>query len=217
MDEVVLDYYDVRLRARDVLTLREGCWLNDQIITFYFEYLYKNSPTQNQILFMEVSTAFMLLNMPSLIPEIGQQLNFWQQNLILIPINDNPDVDRIEGGSHWSLLVFNVKQSKFVHFDSLSESNSLVAQKFSSYFAQALKLKSYVYQECKNMIQQKNGYDCGMYVLIVAELISQVQSIDQLTLQQMSKQEVEHKRREIQDIIFQLASEKQQQKIIQVC
>ena len=38
-DRKLLEYADIVLRARDVSTLTGSAWLNDQILSFYFEYL----------------------------------------------------------------------------------------------------------------------------------------------------------------------------------
>eukprot|EP01024_Parvocaulis_polyphysoides_P008912 TRINITY_DN12697_c3_g1_i2.p2 TRINITY_DN12697_c3_g1~~TRINITY_DN12697_c3_g1_i2.p2 ORF type:complete len:227 (-),score=25.93 TRINITY_DN12697_c3_g1_i2:145-825(-) len=221
MDQVVLDYFDIRLRKRDVNTLQKGCWLNDQIITFYFEYLQNNiSANQESLLFMQVPTAYMLLQMPELIPELSQQLKFQEKQLILIPINDNPDTEVIEGGQHWSLLVFDVQNFNFVHFDSIKGSNQSITQRFSENFANNLNLKTVNngkfqldqknYREFEKMPQQKNGCDCGMFVLMVAEKVGQNQCLENLQLEEINEKSVENKRSQIQELLQQLKENNQE-------
>ena len=43
-EDIVLTYKSATLRDKDISFLREGNWLNDQIINFYYEYLTNNIP-----------------------------------------------------------------------------------------------------------------------------------------------------------------------------
>ncbi|KAJ2870649.1 SUMO1 sentrin specific peptidase 8, partial [Coemansia asiatica] len=52
-DRVLFSYHDTTLFGTDPLTLRDGCWLNDSIISFYFEYL------ANEVLRGDTSVLFL--------------------------------------------------------------------------------------------------------------------------------------------------------------
>src|SRR5437762_5480105 len=37
---------------------------------------------------------------------------------LFLPINDNPDVNQMSGGTHWSLLVVSILDQLALHYDS---------------------------------------------------------------------------------------------------
>ncbi|KAI4382341.1 hypothetical protein MLD38_008317 [Melastoma candidum] len=47
-----------------------------------------------------------------------EPLKLHSRNLVIFPVNNNDDVKLAEGGSHWSLLVFERNANMFVHHDS---------------------------------------------------------------------------------------------------
>ena len=70
-----------------------------------------------------------------------------------------------EGGSHWSVLLYNKKENKFFHHDSIANTNKDHA------VTMAKKIKS-INKEINSTVieipspQQNNGYDCGIYALL---------------------------------------------------
>ncbi len=68
----VLSYGDVVLRKADVATLADRCWINDQIIAFYFELL---GNEQQVFKLLAGATTFLLLNTPPAdLPAIANML-----------------------------------------------------------------------------------------------------------------------------------------------
>ncbi|KAI3435908.1 hypothetical protein D9Q98_001966 [Chlorella vulgaris] len=163
----MLSYGDVKLQASDVALLDGPHWLNDQIIGFHFEYLAREvHPTQNEMLLVPGNSTFLLSNLGREgLPVVLKPLGFPKQ-LVLFAINDNPDVTEAEGGSHWSLLAYSAASNTFRHYDSLSGSNLAAAQRVF----QAAKLPGSTFRE-QPAPQQRNGHDCGMYVLALAQLL----------------------------------------------
>lgn len=47
---------------------------------------------------------------------------------IFLPINDNDDVEKAEGGSHWSLLLVSKVDGVAFHYDSMMSANREVAR-----------------------------------------------------------------------------------------
>lgn len=85
-----------------------------------------------------------------------------KKDFVFFPLNDSKSIDSA-GGSHWSLLVANIKDFTFVHYDSISGgSNENVAkcffQKYKSYFKVSQLIAA------KDFPQQNNSSDCGVYV-----------------------------------------------------
>ncbi|KAL3159523.1 hypothetical protein ABBQ38_009940 [Trebouxia sp. C0009 RCD-2024] len=176
-NDKVLSYGDNLLRRGDVELLQGPHWLNDQIITFYFDYLRleRFAKEHDDVLFVGGAMTF-LLNQPAgtgALSDIVAPLELASRKLVLFAVNNNPDCSMAEGGSHWSLLVYSQTHDRFHHYDSSPGSNNLlVARQLSVAVRPFLGHSS---QDSKVHAAftptQTNAYDCGMYVLACAELI----------------------------------------------
>ena len=120
-DPQILDYEDEILHRSDLRSLGEGCWLSDAAISFYLANAHKEifgSPDAIQAL--PPSMAFLLIHSAgSDVADIVQPLRLAevrpclprvvasltaraeQREYVLLPLNDNADVSRGYGGSHW--------------------------------------------------------------------------------------------------------------------
>ncbi|KAM7496682.1 hypothetical protein LguiA_021096 [Lonicera macranthoides] len=171
-DGKVLSYNDVVLRRSDPTILSSPLFLNDRIIEFYFSYLTSCHPSEF-ILLVLPSISFWVTNCPDLesIKDFLQPLNFPRKKLVIFPINDNDDVEKAEGGSHWGLLAFYRGKNVFVHHDSFGGSNKRYAKRLYEALVPYMGILNGAYVECSNTPQQMNGYDCGLYVLTIARAI----------------------------------------------
>ena len=87
----------------------------------------------------------------------------------IFPINDKDDPERGDGGTHWSLLVYSRKDHRYLHFDPIKGMNTKHARDLhinlldSNSYNKDGNLPPLVEMQCE---RQKNGYDCGMYVMM---------------------------------------------------
>ncbi|CAJ1979365.1 unnamed protein product [Sphenostylis stenocarpa] len=175
-DEKILSYNDVVLRRSDLDILSGPYFLNDRIIEFYFSYI-PSCYSSHDILLIPPSIAFWIMQCP-VVETLGdfiEPLHLPDKPLVLFPINDNEDVDRAEGGSHWSLVAYYRKANVFVHHDSCSSMNSAPAKKLyeavAGYMGFSGSASEASFLECTNSPMQDNGYDCGLYVTAIARVI----------------------------------------------
>lgn len=139
---VVLSFYEILLRESDVALLTGPYWLNDTIISFYFEYLEKVMfNNASELLFVSPEVTQCIKMVPA--DEIGtflEPLDIARKNFLFFALNDNDSPDTA-GGSHWSLLVYSNPEVCFYHLDSSKGHNHNVAWEFAShlmsYFARA--------------------------------------------------------------------------------
>ncbi|ESW04163.1 hypothetical protein PHAVU_011G071700 [Phaseolus vulgaris] len=176
-DEKILSYNDVVLRQSDLDILSGPYYLNDRIIDFYFSYVSSCHSSQD-ILLVPPSIAFWIMQCP-LVDSLGdfiEPLHLPDKALVVFPINDNDDVDRAEGGSHWSLVAYYRKANVFVHHDSCRSLNAAPAKKLykavARYMGSSGSASEASFLECTNSPVQDNGYDCGLYVTATARTIS---------------------------------------------
>lgn len=78
------------------------------------------------------------------------------KELVLIPVN-NPNF-------HWSLLVYEVKNKKFYHWDTLKGVNWDYAKPLCE---ELLKFLPENWQSPNYQIKQRNGWDCGVATINV--------------------------------------------------
>jgi sentrin-specific protease 8 len=106
--------------------------------------------------------------------DLANGLQLEQKQIIFIPVNDN---DHFGGGSsHWSLLIYHRDGNNYGNYDSSFGHNLNAAQNIARVFSRLLNINSettadssYAFESVQDAPQQHNGYDCGMYVLQIAE------------------------------------------------
>lgn len=191
---LVLNYHDAQLYNSDVALFTHSQWLNDNAINFYFQFLYQTlcvSGDQSQqrdasdVLFVDpavLSCMMLQCDDDDEYQELASGLQLQQKQLCFIPVNNN---ERFGGeSSHWSLLVYHRATHSFEHFDSSSDCNTRAAKRIMSTFEKMLWLcagsseaganavaDAVTFVNVRDAPQQRNGYDCGMYVLVVAEYL----------------------------------------------
>ncbi|XP_072744826.1 sentrin-specific protease 8 [Anoplolepis gracilipes] len=174
-NNIVLNYHNYVVRASDAALLeRNDTWLNDIVIGFYFEYLDQQYKKDNkkQLLFIDpaVTQLLKMQECPSQYDIFLEPIEAASYDFIFFPLNDCEGNE--PGGSHWSLLIYSRNDEICYHYDSSSCINRFIAEKFArniiKYFLDKQE-RRYIEMDCP---QQNNGYDCGLYVLCLADIIS---------------------------------------------
>ncbi|GAB2242953.1 hypothetical protein Droror1_Dr00019728 [Drosera rotundifolia] len=138
---------------------------------------------------------------PESLRSLIEPLKLDEKKLIFLTVNDNPDVSQDGGGRHWSLLVYYRTLHTFVHHDSArglnNESAYVLYNAIKPFVGKGAhvkltfrSLRKYVITKrcgtllhfagdthdeaslamCRTPIQQ-NRFDCGLYVMRIAESI----------------------------------------------
>ena len=125
---VPLSYRDVVLSEEDLRSLNGGEWISDGIIAFWFGHLAEVVYQDNHdILFIPPSvTQALKQGLTDLFSNTIESLNIGQRKYVLMAVNNNKS-DKA-GGSHWSLLVYMVKDDLWLHYDSMEDLNLKEAQ-----------------------------------------------------------------------------------------
>ncbi|KAL6570927.1 hypothetical protein OROGR_000477 [Orobanche gracilis] len=200
MGDKVLTYKDHVLRTSDLDVLEGPCFLNDQVIGFYFSYLSSLS-CQDDVAFVPPSVSFWLANCDvDSRKDAVEPLKLPSKRLVFFTVNDSDDLDGGESGTHWSTLIYDRSKNIFLHLDSMQGMNHDHAFKLfdsvkeymgKSHVPVQPILKGGKKQQKKkdatepaiktanmeplfeefDVPQQTNGYDCGIYVLAIAKAI----------------------------------------------
>lgn len=210
MDTIVLSYGDSLLLESDVRLLDSSQWINDKLIGFAFEYFENELYSSDEISFLHPSLVQLVKMSPAIEAKlIVEPLKLNLRSLIFVPLSDNESTSA--GGTHWSLLVCDMKSKNILLFDSLSVKQQLpkeISQKFSHILS----------FDCGNVIPsssptQTNSHDCGVYVIAIAEYICeqflQNNSLNfclQNMVSHITPSYVQQKRVELKNLIKKLAS-----------
>ena len=89
---------------------------------------------------------------------------------VVIPLNDSEQLEEWSSGSHWSVLTWDRETNTFAHIDSIPRQNNKHAKNLASdlldgsLFDNTGNLQA-SFRELKEYGKQKNGCDCGLYVI----------------------------------------------------
>lgn len=173
-DEVVLSYHESLLRRSDVDILLGPLWLNDQIISFYLEYLKHDrfAHFKDLVLFVSPEVTQCLKMLPKNEMSIFlDPLGASNKSFIFFPLNDH-QFDS-PGGTHWSLVVYSRPDQKFMYIDSSKGSNWSTSKRFAANVWEALGCdEEIVVLDAVPCFQQENSYDCGIHVLFNVEKLA---------------------------------------------
>ena len=174
-DEEVLSTNNCSVTNADIATLSPYTYLNDLIISFYYEVIEGKYPSKDIALLQPAASMSIVLdsnvgdNLEDLRECIFLPLELDKKKFIFAPINDNTKIQYTCSGSHWTLIVVDVENNLLYYLDSTKGDVSnahtfhdriekLFGKKFEFIFA--LK-KQY----------QGHSSDCGMFLLGFTEIL----------------------------------------------
>lgn len=171
--EVLTEMDKIHIKRAEFLALKDSGWLTDNIINFYFMLLSKRV---NSLKVYAMNSFFY----PKL-KRCGQTgVRNWTKNvdifsydIIIIPIHSK---------DHWSLCTVNIKDKLIYYLDSLQSSHFEAEECFGIIkdylFSENIKKKKEIIHRyewncssLKEIPQQANLFDCGIFVCLFAEYI----------------------------------------------
>jgi len=171
---VLVEAYNIPITVRDLNTLQGLNWLNDEVINFYLQMIVKRSEGEGQPKVWAFSTFFY----PKLVDGSHATVKRWTKkvdlfscSLVLVPVHL---------GMHWCLAVIDVEHKAIQYYDSMGGNNNRCLKALSSYLAEEhrvkkgseLDLSSWRMEIKKDIPQQMNGSDCGMFACKFSEYLS---------------------------------------------
>ncbi|CAH8494897.1 unnamed protein product [Schistosoma turkestanicum] len=208
---VILNYYESLVHRDDLDTLNEGCFVNDNIITFYLEYLRhtKLCHASNILLMDPAASQLLKLADEESVKLVLDPLELKSKDWIFLVVNDS--ASRVSsGGCHWSLCIYSPLLMHGFYFDSLDYSPNfsgarILCNKLSTFLG-----NSVVDIELPNVMKQNNGYDCGIFCIVFIEIICDMILKGDMSWQtglsnDMVSHQVIHKRKSLLECINRLS------------
>ena len=176
-EEIVLSTDNCEIKNSDISTLSPHTYLNDLIISFYYEFLQKKYHS-DLITLLDPAVSMSIILDQSLnddnLEDIKQciflPLELNKKKFIFAPINDNKKLQYTCSGSHWTLNLVDVDNCVIYYLDSnlgdVSNAHTF-HKKLEKLFGKKF---DFIYGLQKDKYQN-NSYDCGMFLLGFSEVL----------------------------------------------
>lgn len=163
--------------------LTPSAWLNDEVINVYLELL-KERETREPKKYLKCH-YFNTFFYKKLVSDSGynfKAVRRWttQRKLGYALIDCDMIFVPIHRGVHWTLAVINNRESKLLYLDSLNGVDPMILNALAKYMGDEANEKSgkkidansWDMEFVEDLPQQKNGYDCGMFMLKYIDFFS---------------------------------------------
>ncbi|CCG20591.1 Ulp2 SUMO deconjugation enzyme [Candida orthopsilosis Co 90-125] len=170
---ICINRYNIDISFADLQTLRDGRWLNDNIIDFYLNLVMK----RNSKVFIWTTHFYSTLASRGYSGVARwakrKKIDLFTMDKVIVPVNIS--------NTHWALAVIDNLQKTITYYDSLDfnqSGNPEAVENLQMYMDNeakrlghhAIKYKLIPYIDAP---QQKNGSDCGVFTCVAAQYLAQ--------------------------------------------
>lgn len=174
--EVLSEGFGLSLTRKDLQTLSNLNWLNDEVINFYMNLLVERSKDPSLPSVNTFNTFFfpkLRGSGYSAVRRWTKKMDIFSGDILLVPVHL---------GVHWCLSVVDFRKKAVLYFDSMGGNNDEACRILFEYLQQESKDKKgkemdtsgwSLHSKKRNEIpQQMNGSDCGMFTCKYADYIT---------------------------------------------
>ncbi|KAF1390483.1 hypothetical protein PFLUV_G00058540 [Perca fluviatilis] len=174
--EVLSEGFGLSLTRKDLQTLSNLNWLNDEVINFYMNLLVERSKDPSLPSVNTFNTFFypkLRSSGYSAVRRWTKKMDIFSKDILLVPVHL---------GVHWCLSVVDFRKKAIMYFDSMGGNNDEACTILFDYLQQESKDKKgkeldtsgwTLHSKKRNEIpQQMNGSDCGMFTCKYADYIT---------------------------------------------
>lgn len=174
--EVLSEGFGLSLTRKDLQTLSNLNWLNDEVINFYMNLLVGRSKDPNLPSVNTFNTFFypkLRSSGYSAVRRWTKKMDIFSKDILLVPVHL---------GVHWCLSVVDFRKKAILYFDSMGGNNDEACRILFDYLQQESKDKKgkemdtsgwTLHSKKRHEIpQQMNGSDCGMFTCKYADYIT---------------------------------------------
>ncbi|QPG74589.1 hypothetical protein FOA43_001920 [Brettanomyces nanus] len=173
--------FNISITTKDILTLADRKWLNDNVIDFYMNLINERAKRDSSLPSVHVFSTYFYT---TLCEKGYQGVKKWAKragadvtkvDYVFVPVNIHQ--------SHWALGLINNKEKVFQYFDSLFGTGNDVLYKLEDYMTEETRrvygdstsdidYSKYEYNAATKCPTQENGFDCGVFTCTTADYIS---------------------------------------------
>lgn len=172
--EVLAEGFGLRITRKDLYTLADLNWLNDEVINFYMNLLIARGTSSDKYPKVHAMNTFfypkLLSGGHSSLKRWTRKVDIFAQDLMVVPVH--LDI-------HWCMSIIDFRDKSIIYYDSMGSSNPKCLAALKQYLQdESLDKKKRSYdmsdwklQSAKKIPQQMNGSDCGVFSCMFAEFI----------------------------------------------
>jgi sentrin-specific protease 1 len=168
------------ITGKDIKTLLQPNWLNDEVINSYLKLLVERGGTEKFPKVYAFTTFFYSTYRDKGYKRIARwtkNVDIFEHQILFIPVHL---------GKHWCLAVIDLKKKIISYYDSMGEINKQCTDLLSSYLKKEhikkkgsmMNMTEWVTRTENCIPQQSNEFDCGMFICKYAEYISRKAKIN---------------------------------------
>lgn len=172
-NQVLAEGFGLQITRKDIHTLAGLNWLNDEVINFYMNLLIVRGTGGNFPQVHVMNTFFypkLLSGGHASLKRWTRKVDIFSKDLLVVPIHL---------GVHWCMSVVDFREKTIRYFDSMGGSNPKCLNALKQYLQdESLDKKKKPYdvsdwklESVKDIPQQMNGSDCGVFSCMFAEYI----------------------------------------------
>ncbi|KAI5948828.1 hypothetical protein KGF57_005226 [Candida theae] len=171
---ICITRYNIDLTFADLQTLKDGRWLNDNVIDFYLNMVMKQNPKKIFIWTTHFYSTLASRGYNGVARWAKRKkIDLFTMDRVIVPINIS--------NTHWALAVIDNVAKTITYYDSLTfgQSGNPEAvenlQMYMDHEAQRLNCDAVQYKLIPYIEapQQQNGSDCGVFTCIAARYLAQ--------------------------------------------
>ena len=179
-----INYRDAVLERADLALFAPPHWLNDRAIHFAMKLLEDDS-TVKWLLLDPAVYAFLMLQCDfedeDEVSDLRRGLVFPGSERVVATVISDASTLHVGGGSHWSLLVYDVEADVARHYDSMGRSSNEARARQCAERLRVCFERDEVTFEIVETPRQTNAYDCGAYALAVCRALMTGAGFDEVT------------------------------------
>ena len=169
-----INYRDAVLERSDLALFAPPHWLNDRALHFAMKLLEDDS-TKSWLLLDPAVYAFLMLQCDfedeDEVSDLRRGVVFPGDERVVATVVSDASTLHVGGGSHWSLLVYDVEADVARHYDSMGRSaNEARARQCAEKLRVCFERPSVAFETIETP-RQTNAYDCGAYALAVCRAL----------------------------------------------
>ena len=179
-DEVIMEKFSMLFIHKDLLRLKDGVWLNDDIINFFLKLLQEYHDNIADLDSAKKRSIFMSTFFYSrMVDESGYQyknverwtakFDIFSCEKVFIPVNLR--------NLHWALVFISLPTQEIQYIDSLGSAGAEILKNIKvwlrdeAYSKQGMQLSDFAIKVQRCPLQH-NNYDCGVFTLAFVDLLS---------------------------------------------
>ncbi|NWU48046.1 SENP2 protease, partial [Dromas ardeola] len=126
-DEIMSSAFKLKVTREDIHTLRNLCWLNDEVINFYMALVMERSKKEGYPSVHAFSSFFYEKLTSGGYKAVGRwtrRVDLFKKDIILVPINLS---------LHWTLAVIDTRKKTVRYFNSLGQEGDKICETLLKY------------------------------------------------------------------------------------